>query len=141
MQSFSSFNSPPSRNQQAEKSREIALVLEEWTPADENALYAEEGAVELAAAANETSIIPIPEVQEDLDGRDIIDNLSDCNILQWAIEEDESASSSAEAVDSNVGSNVLHCFELCCIVLNFIELQCFARLAYRDRVRLILSRN
>ena len=39
-------------------------------------------------------------------GQDVIDNLSDCNTLQRAIEEDESASSSAEAVDSNVDGNV-----------------------------------
>ena len=51
MQSFSSFN------------REIALVLEEWAPVDENAIYAEEGAVDgLTAATDETSILPsIPE--------------------------------------------------------------------------------
>ena len=39
-------------------------------------------------------------------GQDVIDNLSDCNTLQRATEKDELASSSAEAVDSNVGGNV-----------------------------------
>ena len=97
MQSLSSFN------------RETALGLEEWAPGDENAIYAEEGAAgELTTAAtDETSILPsIPEAEEDQDGQDVIDNSSDCNTLQRAIEEDESTSSSAEAVDSNVDGNV-----------------------------------
>ena len=96
MQSVLSFN------------REIALALDEWAPVDENAIYAEEDAVGgRTAATDETSTLPsIPEAQEDQDGQDVIDNLSDCNTLQRAIEEDESASSSAEAVDSNVDGNV-----------------------------------
>ena len=75
---------------------------------DENVICAEEDAVgELAAATDETSILPsISEAQEDQGGQDVIDNLSDCKTLQRAIEEDESASSSAEAVDSNVDDNV-----------------------------------
>ena len=58
VQSFSSFNPPPPR-QQLEKIREIALVLEEWAPEDENVIYAEEDAVgEFTAAADEANIPP-----------------------------------------------------------------------------------
>ena len=49
---------------------------------------------------------PMKPAQEGQDGQDVIDNSSGCNTLQRAIEEDESASSSAEAVDSNVDGNV-----------------------------------
>ena len=53
-------------------------MLEEWAPVDENVICAEEDAVgELAAATDETSILPsIPEAQEDQGGQDVIDNLS-----------------------------------------------------------------
>ena len=84
-------------------------MLGEWAPVDQNAIYAEEDAVDgrTTAATDETSILPpIPEAQHYQDGQDVIDNSSDCNTLQRPIEEDESASSSAEAVDSNVDGNV-----------------------------------
>ena len=79
-------------------------MLEEWAPANESALYAEEDAAdEPTAAADEIAIPPsIPQEEEDQDGQDEIDKLSDT--LQRAIEEAEW--SSAEAVDSNVDGDV-----------------------------------
>ena len=61
----------------------------------------------LIAAADEITIFPpTPEEQDDLDGQDVVENLPDYNALQRAIEEDESPSSSAVAVGSNVDGDV-----------------------------------
>ena len=75
---------------------------------DKSFLYVKGDATDkLIAAADEITILPpTPEEQRDLDGQDVVENLPDYNALQRVIEEDESPSSSAVAVDSNVDGDV-----------------------------------
>ena len=75
---------------------------------DKSFLYAKGDATDkLIAAADEIAILPpTPEEQDDEDGQDVVENLPDYNALQRVIEEDESPSSSAVAVDSNADGDV-----------------------------------
>ena len=75
---------------------------------DKNFLYAKgEATGKPIAAADEITILPPTlEEQEDQDGQDVVENLPDYNALQRVIEENESPSSSAVDVDSNVDGDV-----------------------------------